>query len=313
MTDKNLTVVYAVRNNYHVFRMSIESLFHYIPKEHYEEILIVDDCSNDKISVEWLNYLNTLDKVRIIRPLEPREIGYYNNYGRGSEAVKKATGKDVLCSMGHGVSLNKAIPETKTRYMMTVDSDIIFLPKSKDLIPQMIHCFGLDEKILSVGQASGRIKGIQVVHEKKTYVKDSYNPLAPYGFTNSCLMINDMKSWTDYNLHWFTNGGWAHSQYLHSIFDNGFKTCNFDAFVDKYAIHLGYTTLRDSRLQKGTRTFGFAKGGTYGTLRPRADLLVDYYGGYHEISLTTNDLENLLRKEYVIPFEERKCVVERVV
>ena len=307
----NVTLLYTVRNNYAIFRMALESAIEYIPREQYEGIVIVDDCSDDG---DALGYFHSLENdgslnVTIVRGGEPRLIGYYNRTDRG---------KSLGTSLGHGVAINAGLEHIKTDYVMILDSDTNILPKGKDLIPNMLECFNLDEKIICVGQSSGKVDGIVINHIGRfEYYKDKYNVKATGGFPNSCCMICDMRSWTEYDISQFRNGGWAHSPYCYDLFSKGFKTCNYNVFKDGYALHLGYSTVRVTR-ENFTATLGFVRECTkYGSIKGsnnRIEALNDWYGGYYSVGLTTYELFEFLSNEYDgVSGNVRKSVIHKII
>jgi len=312
----DVTLLYTVRNNYNIFRLALESALQYIPKDQYKEIIIVNDHSNDPKTLAYFDALKNdpSTKVRVVDVGEPRECGYYSDLGRGTNDIKNRTGKDILTSLGHGHSLTIGVNNVNTRYVMTLDSDTNILPKGKDLIPNMLNCFTLDEKILAVGQSSGRIDGINVTSEIFHYYKNKYDNNASGGFPNSCLMICDMESWTKYKLDKFANSGWAHTIYIKDLYKQGFKTCNYNIFKDGYALHLGYSTVRVTR-KNFTATLGFVRDCTkYGSIRGSDGSINDWYGGYFSVGLNSKELFDFLNVEYDgFPYDQRKSVIHKII
>jgi len=304
----DVTLLYTVRNNYNIFRLALESAIAYIPKEQCDSIVIVDDCSSDK---NILDYLTTLENdkslnVTVVRGGEPTDLGYYN---------KESRGKQPNTSLGHGIAINLGLDSVKTRYVMVLDSDTNILPKGINLIPNMLECFKLDEKILAVGQSSGRINGIVINHTGRfEYYKSKNDPATTGGFPNSCLMICDMKGWTEYGISRLSNSGWASAPYIYSVFREGFKTCNYNVFKDGYALHLGYSTLRVTR-ENYTATLGFVKDCTkYGSIKGSDGSINDWYGGYFNVGLTTDELLNFIKVEYNgFPYDQRKSVIHKII
>ena len=306
----NATLLYTVRNNYNIFRLALESAIAYIPKEQYANIVIVDDCSDEE---NILNYLNSLENdkslnVTVVRGGKPKSLGYYNKTSRGKNPEQNT-------SLGHGIAISAGLEYVKTRYVLILDSDTNILPKGVNLIPNMLPCFDLDEKILAVGQSSGRIDGIVINHTGRfEYYKDKYNAETTGGFPNSCLILCDMKSWTEHGISTFGNAGWASAPYCYSLFKEGFKTCNYNVFKDGYALHLGYSTVRVTR-ENFTATLGFVKNCTkYGSLRGSDGSINDWYGGYFSVGLTTEELFNFLKVEYDgFPYDQRKSVIHKII
>jgi len=307
------TALYTVRNNYPMFRMAIESFFEYIPNDHCSEIVVVVDCSNDSETTRFLNYINNKNicgkNIRCFLSGErPTRYAYYNRFGRG----KSNNGEEV--SMGHGVSINKGLEKVETKYVLILDSDTIMLPRAVNLIPRLIDCFKLDEKIMAVGQSSGAIDGVVISHELGPKVTPDYHS----GMPNACLMMSDMDGWKVHKLKGMSNGGWAHSPYIYNIYERGFKTCNFNTFKDGYAIHIGYSTLRITREQENSRTMGFVKdSGGYGRPKGKGDSVEsirDWYAGYYCVILNTSQLVSYLKKEYSsFDFSIRKSVIANII
>lgn len=307
---KDVTFLYTVRNNYGIFRMAIESAIAYIPRDQYDGIIIVDDCSTD---ADILNLFDSLQKdeslnVTIVKGGEPRAIGYYNRTSRGKDLSQ-------VTSLGHGMAITAGLKYVKSPYVLILDSDTNILPKGKDLIPRMLECFKLDEKIVAVGQSSGRIDGIAINHVGRfEYYKNKYDVKATGGFPNACFMICDMRSWTEYGISTFSNAGWASAPYCYSLFSKGYKTCNYNVFKDGYALHLGYSTVRVTR-ENFEATLGFVKDCTkYGSIKGSDNKLNDWYGGYYSVSVTTQELFEFLKREYNgFPANERKSIIHKII
>jgi len=341
INDEKVTILYTVRNYYEMFRMSIESVFKYIPDNHYKEIIIVDDCSDRKEMIDFLRSLEEqYEKVKIVRPEVwsedgktkikggPLKWGYYNKHGRSYEKIRVVVNDPKLeTSFGHGGSLNYGITEVDTEYVLILDSDTIMLPKAKSLIPKLLECFALDEKILSVGQVAGKVDGIKVFDKIFYYHRTvgdepvkigklgDENIRGHGGATNACLMMCKMSSWIEHKLNTFSNSGWAHGSYVfqgpYSILMSGFKTCNFNTFKDGYAIHIGYSTVRQTR-EANSKTLGFVQGcGGYGSLGNTADHS-DWYGGYYAVNVDTTTLEKILVKEYNYDYKLRKSIIHMI-
>ena len=340
----DVTLVYTVRNNYAIFRLALESALEYLPKEDYEEFIVVDDHSDDPKTIEFLKSINDDESipVRVINAGEPLKYGYYNNIGRGSKGIKKVTGKDIKTSLGHGESINLGLDQVKTKYVCTIDSDSLILPKGKDILKNMIECMKLDDKILVVGQCSGKVDGIKVLEGNNDpdyflsrgrplkgaarlpgglgapflYKKDGVNWNGVGGFPPAGFMLCDMRAWNEYKLSGFSNAGWAQAPFMYTLFrhPDKLKVCNYNAFKDGYVLHLGYSSVRLSR-RAFQNTLGFVKNaGRYGSATGGYKNLYDWYAGYCFLSVDQEELFEILENEYGnFPYNERKSIVHKLI
>lgn len=291
-----ISILYTVHNNYLIFRASIESLFSYV--QDYDEIVLVDDKSNDAQTIDFLKYLNTLPKIRVISGGGRSKQSFYNKSGRGK-------GKEL--SLGQGEAINLGIRNIDNDYILSVDSDILFLPSSKDLLPKLIKTINLDSKIMAVGQLVGKIDGVRIIDNP--FPAPAKGNRLVGGYINACAMFCRNSGWKKHGLSYLNNGGWCHRPYASSIFKKGFKVCNFNIFKDAYLIHLGYATLRDTRKQP-KKSFGFAKDSqNYGSPLKNG-VLMDWYAGYKSIPYTTNQAIKLFKNTYLnLEFNKRHGII----
>jgi len=296
------TLLCPVYNNYLVFRANIESLLANIPSHAYHELLIVDDCSNEKQLINYLDALDSIPYIRVIKAGLPADCPHHNGRGRGILPKNKNR-----LSIGQGLAINFGIDHVNSDYVFIFDSDILFNKKSCDLIRQMEECMDLDPKIMTVGQLVGKIDGIKIV-EKPFYAAVSNKNEG--GFPNACAMLSRMDGWKRHRVSKLHNGGWCHFPYSVSIFRNGYKTCNFNVFKDGYLIHLGATVLRHERPGDYMGNFAFAEDQhrKYGTLNPNGSLK-DWYAGHDCIPYSTKQFVKLLEETYSdLDFSTRKSL-----
>ncbi len=293
------TITYASRENYLIFRANIESLFAHVPREHYDEILIVDDCSTDQKLISFLKYLDTFDFIRVIFAGDPTSQSFYNEKGNGHRDINKGQ-----LSVGHGESQNISIKNTRTDNIFFADSDVLWMKKSKDLLPHLEKCLNEDENVLSAGQLVGNINGPQII--EKPYSLNGHPDLLINkrgGWPVHICVMNKIDTWKKHGLPKMVNGGWTNERHMPEFWRRGFKTSNFNVFKDGYMIHLGYATLRESRklLHRG---FVYADGG-WDVAQQRG-----WWYGYEKIPFTTDEFNSMLKKEYWnLPFETRHNIV----
>lgn len=320
------TILYAVHNNYQIFRASIESLLAHVPREHYAKLLIVDDCSSDKSLLGFLDRLaDDLDFVEVIHTGEPADISYYNTAGRGGRRVcargdsgrgdrqkgdRRSLGNRKI-SKGHGESVNIGLDRVEAEFVFIVDSDILFMEKSRSMIPEMERYMDMDPAIMNVGDLVNRIEGTRVF-DAPVNIRDlgddstlRWESIASRGGWPSFNGgLTRMSGWLEHGLPPLNNGGWVTVSYAPALFSRGFKTCNFNVFRNGYLIHLGYATLRNTRdggadeLCKG---FFFSKDNTED---------IGWWYGHHSIPYTTAEFEGILQKAYAhLDFSTRMNVV----
>lgn len=320
------TILYTVHNNYLVFRASVESLLAHVPRGHYAKLLIVDDCSSDVTLLGFLDRLaSDLDFVEVVRAGEPADLSYYNAAGGGGRRAcaegdglrgdrragdeRSLGGRKV--SKGHGESANIGLGRVGTEFVLMVDSDILFMGKSRDLLPGMEACMDLDPAIMSVGALVNRVDGVRVF-DRPFNIRDSGDNMpvlweevvAPRGAWPSQIAgLMRMSGWAKHGLPTFNNGGWIGVDYALAIFERGLKTCNFNVFRDGYLIHLGYATLRETRNQPHSG-FSFSR-----DKNARAKRMGWWYG-HHRVPHTTGEFQRLLESAYAgADFSTRRNVV----
>jgi len=297
------TIVYTVHNNYLIFRASIESMMAHMDTSELYEIIIVDDCSSEKQLVDFLSYLDTLPLVRVIKAGKPSDYSFHNNkqaFGKPSPVI---SGKKS--SVGHGVAQNLGIANTVTEFVLFVDSDILFMPKSKTLLRQFEQCMHLDEKVMSAGQLVGEVRGVKIIDKPFVLPGQAGQLISTRGgWPVHILAMSRVSGWTEHRLTKMCNGGWTNENYIPSLWKNGFKTCNFDVFVEEYVIHLGYATLRHTRdITDKQRIVYCSDGGGYSKSRG------SWYG-YKFVPHTTCEFLEMLNNAYGnTPFDTRKNVV----
>lgn len=233
-------ILIPVRNQYILFRQLFESICMNIPDGEIGKIIVVDDHSSNKKLKHYLKYLAERSMIHLIRNGMPLP-SYYSRIPFS-----------FLKSKGHGGSLNIGLEQVSTEYVFILDPDCIIL--RKDILKNSLACFNLDPEIMSVGQVVGGIRGIKIIGPKEREnpeFKTKYVNKKPgqYGMTNASCMLVRMDAWRKHGLSKFWNGGWAHMPFGKSIFRNGFKTCNFDFYIDGYIIHLGRATLKGMKFK----------------------------------------------------------------
>lgn len=322
------TVLYAVHNNYMIFRASIESLLAHVPSSHYAKLLIVDDCSSDKALLGFLDRLSdNFDFVEVIHTGDPADLSYYNTAGRGRRRIctkgdnlrgdrqrgdRRSLGNRKI-SQGHGESVNMGLARVETKFVLIVDSDNLFMEKSHDMIPGMEACMDMDPAIMNVGALVNRIDG-RKVFDKLFNIRDLGDDMAVSdrvasrgGWPAFIGGLSRMSGWRKHELPPMNNGGWISGDYGPALFAHGFKTCNFNVFRDGYLIHLGYATLRKTRdggSDEACKGFFFS--------RDKVTVTGDrgWWYGHHRVPYTTAEFEQILRGAYAeLDFSTRKNIV----
>ena len=320
------TVLYTVQNNYIIFRASVESLLAHVPKNQYAKLLIVDDCSSDKVLLSFLDQLSAdFEFVKIIHTGEPADLSYYNKAGEGGrricdnndtdDAIRGDRGKgdskllgSRTVSKGHGLSINIGLEHVETELVFIVDSDILFTRKSGNLIPEMEKCTDMDEAIMNVGALVDRIDGIKVFDKPFCLGAECGSKVAMRGAWPSFIGgLSKMSGWREHNLPLLQNGGWVHCEYSKAIFAHGFKTCNFNVFKDGHLIHLGFATVRQGRGQI-RRAFYFSREAK--KTWPKHNIGRGWWYGHHKIPYTTEQFLKILEDAYAnLDFSARMNVV----
>lgn len=295
------TLLCPVYNSYLLFRANVESL---LANTDFDQLLIVDDCSNDPKTVGFLEYLdNNFQNISVVQAGDPADCPQHNGHGRGV----LPPGKTNL-SKGQGLAINYGIQHVRTDFTFIYDSDTLFLPKSKTMFVEMEKCMDTDEQVMAVGQLAGKIDGIKIIAQR--FLNWRNRPVG--GFPNACAMLSRMTGWHDHRLKLLHNGGWCHEPYATSIFDNRLKTCNFNVYKDGYIIHLGAGMLRTEKPHDYAGNFAFTKDKDrkYGTLNSDGSLK-DYYAGHNCIPFTTQEFIELLNTSYQnLDFSIRKNIVQ---
>jgi hypothetical protein len=229
-------ILIPVRDTYLLFRQLFESISLKIPNNNIGKVIVVDDHSSNKKLINYQNHLSKKGMIHLVRNGMPLPSFY------------SRIPFQFLKSKGHGVSLNIGLEYVTTEYALILDQDCIIM--RGDLLKDSIPCFDLDPGIMSIGEVVGKVKGIKVIgpEEKKNpelntkHIRKHPNH---FGMTHACCMLVRMDGWNKHGLTKFWNGGWAHMRYVKSIFEKGYKTCNFNFFSEGYAIHLGRASVKN--------------------------------------------------------------------
>jgi glycosyltransferase involved in cell wall biosynthesis len=293
-------ILIAVRNEYLLFRQCLESVKHKIPREDINNIIVVDDHSTDTLLRRYTSYMHQKGEIKLFRNGIPLPSFYSGIPIR------------FFKSKGHGCTLNRGLKHVTTDIVFFLDQDCIVL--RGDIIEKALKCFALDDKIMAVGQLVGAITGTKVIGErerKNPPILTDYIRQKPedFGFPNAICMFARMDSWRKHNLGRFKSWGWAHAPFARSIFEKGFKTCNFDTFHDGYVMHLGHGACRSIRL-KWIRNLKYREGRMpYGMSAENKDYENKYQGeinfGYHELKIPSSNYDDYLVKKYLtLPFDQ---------
>ncbi len=295
-----MDILIPVRNQYLLFRQLYESIRSHIPDEEIGQIIVVDDHSPEKLLREYTRYLHERGSITLVRN------------GMPLPSYKTGIPISFLKSKGHGESLTIGLKYVTADYVFILDSDCIIL--RDDVLKNSLPCFDLDPLVMSVGQVVGGVRGIKVIGDKERsdpeFITD-YTRKKPfhYGYTNACCMLVRMDAWKKHDLSYFSNKGWAHLYFTKSIFKKGYKTCNFDFFLDGYVIHLGKALLKNMRFKHlRLRTFKNGKppyGMSFEDATYSAKNKGEFYAGYLELKIPSEEYDRLLEDTYKdLPFEK---------
>jgi glycosyltransferase involved in cell wall biosynthesis len=289
----SVDILVPVRKGYVYFRQLYESICHKIPKEEIGNIIVVDDHSSDKLLITYTQYLQQNNFITLIRNGIPLP-SYYSGIPLS-----------FLKSKGHGGSRHIGLKHVTSDYVLMIDPDCIIL--RGDIIKNSLPCFDLDPQVMSVGQVVGTVKGVKVIGEeerKNPELNTAYVRKRPqdYGVTNAVCMLSKMDSWRLQNLDTFCNAGWAHATYLKSLFEKGFKTCNFDYFVNGYVIYLGKAILSKMRFKwmkyrrkKHLSPYGMSVEDTSYSAKNSGET----YAGYLELKIPNEEYKTCLDDTYL--------------
>ena len=160
----------------------------------------------------------------------------------------------------------------------------------------------------------GGVRGIKIIgpeERENPEFKTKYVNKKPghYGMTNASCMLVRMDAWRKHGIAKFWNGGWAHMPFGKSIFQKGFKTCNFDFYIGSYLIHLGRATLKGMKF-KNLRLKSFKNGPPpYGMSYEKPGYgrrkLGENYIGYLELKIPSKEYDDQLEEKYGdLPFDQ---------
>lgn len=286
-------ILITVRDQYLLFRQLYESIKIHISDEEIGKIIVVDDHSSDRRLINYTKYLAMDGKIYLVRNGLPLP-SYYSRIPI-----------PFLKSKGHGGSLNKGLKYVTTDYVFIIDPDSVIL--RSDVLRNSLPCFNLDPAIMSVGQVVGGLRGIRVIgpnERENPELRTEYIRANPhhYGMTNAVCMLVKMDAWKKHKLARFWNGGWAHMPFTRSLFERGFKTCNFDFFVNGYVVHLGKAILKNMKFKNfrfrsfkyGIPPYGMSyEQSVYGE-KDRGE----NYSGYLELVIPSIEYDKMLEKKY---------------
>jgi glycosyltransferase involved in cell wall biosynthesis len=303
-----IDILITVRDDYLLFRQLYESIRYNIPDDEIEKIIVVDDHSSNRRLIEYEKHLSKDGGIHLVRNGIPLP-SYYSRIPI-----------PFLKSKGHGGSLNIGLKHVTTDYVFVIDPDSIILRKG--VLKNSLPCFDLDPAVMSVGQVVGGIRGIRVIGPKDrenpelrtVYIRKKSHQ---YGMTNAACMLVRMEAWKKHGISKFWNRGWAHMPFVRSLFEKGFKTCNFDFYIDGYVVHLGGATLKNMKF-KNFRFRNFSDGKPpYGMSYERPVYgekdRGENYAGYLELTIPSVEYDALLEKKYGdLPYGEMAPPVDPV-
>jgi glycosyltransferase involved in cell wall biosynthesis len=288
-----IDIIVPVRDQYLLFRQLYESIRFRIPDREIGRIIVVDDHSSDKRLRGYTKYLDKKGLIKLIRNGMPLP-SYYTGIPLS-----------FLKSKGHGSSLNIGLRHVTTTYVFILDPDCIIL--RGDVLRNSLPCFNLDPRIVSIGQVVGGVRGVKVIGCEEREIpehKTEYTRKKPhhYGFINACCMLASMDAWRKHNLTPFWNKGWAHMRFAKSIFEHGFKTCNFDFFLDGYVVHLGRALLKKMKIKHLRLRRAEDRSEPYGMSAEKTKYSAkhqgEFYGGYFELKIQSDEYDRLLEDKY---------------
>jgi glycosyltransferase involved in cell wall biosynthesis len=311
----NFTIVIPVYNQYELLRQCVESMFRYI-KDTYHELIIIDDYSDPRGKLrEYENYLDTLQKIRVIKSDEYRLSvhcdGRHLACAQG-RSDKELNGVDLTKSTrGHGYCIQTGINEAKTDYVFFMDADSVFLNNSQELLNCLEKQFSRYPNCIGIGQLAGLMTNDIVAIDKQfSYIMGGItcNGGGSIGSPAFALKRLDKEGNLIKVLDRPKHKGWALSDFHREYFTKGYSVLNYPFFSQKKIFHIGGAILSYARFggESGIENikFGMLKDGQPYGGRRGTECMCDWYQGRYLLNMETNEYIHYLRDKYNTPFDQ---------
>tara|TARA_Y100000310_G_C20626002_1_gene785911 strand:- start:324 stop:1331 length:1008 start_codon:yes stop_codon:yes gene_type:complete len=308
----NWTIVSSVYNEYLMLRQMVESLQYYVDLDSYEEIIIVDDYSRlDTKLRPYLEYLATKTKFNVTMHDEYRwMMGYqdemFNKKIQNKHGFNYKDYPSGKHNLSHSGALWKGVQQAKTKFVLCVDVDIIFLENSFDLLKRLEEQFRKYPKAIIVGQT---------IAVKSSEIKECYKPYQNIrgdrvhkagGYTSAMASAIRMDAWSKHNLNPIyldRRMSGVFNNLMISIFENGFSALSYPIYSEMNLLHVGRGVARKQikAQDKDGVWYGFLRDfqGMYGS-RYAANKLYDYHTGSHMINMYQSQYRKYLHDKFEI-------------
>lgn len=308
------SIVITVYEEYELLRQAYESILHHVHPDSYKEIIIVDDHSNPNGKLRrYLDYLSSLDRVKIIAFDEYRVGFHCSDYDL--ERMKRDHYSSKKKGFGHGYSLWLGIQEVTTDYVLCFDADSVMLSASKNMLYEMTDLFGKYGDIMAIGQLAG-VMSHDLVTVGKEFVyyfggRRSWSGGTPGSPAFACRMAG----WLDHGIPPIADKpklmSWVAGRYARYVNQKGFLLLNYPVFSRKMVFHIGGAVFKFTRPGRNPKAFGFCGDFTtaYGPRRSPGKLH-DWYAGRYVLRWHTDKYTRHLRDKFSTPFEDMQEMLD---
>ena len=286
-----------------LLRVLVDSIRAHVPRDEYEQFLIVDDCSYVTPEItEYFSWLEQSDTAEIYSLAGPREPFVRK---RRDAAFKALPPEQQVSSFGHAGGLMAgfwALRQRDCTHVWVIDADCAvldagFLDHAKDLLQQNQVAVVTD---FFAGRPSENIQIVDEWMETCAHPNGSLSVASKaskacraaiwqYGFPNLFCALVDLTVEEQFGgLH---NAGWVNSRWGRRLFRKGYRVAYFPFFQGGHVFHLGYGHTKYNA-DMSAQTFGNAiETGNYGG---KAQGI--YHAGYLQLSRGTGEHAEWLEK-----------------
>jgi len=323
---KKTSIITTVYNQYELLRQLIESILTHIDKTRLDRVIICDDYSekNGKLR-EYENYLteNYSNLIKVINFDEYRQNVYISRGEYNIQNTDFSKFDSMESNLGPAFAVQKALDEVgeDSDYVLIVDTDTMFLDKSKNLLEEIDNNFQKYEKVMCLGQVINLNLDENFLFERMYDSKISTKRGNRSGEVSPMSYACRMDAWRKYGIKPISVKreviAWSNTHFVLDIFDKGFHTLNFPLFSSGYIIHLAGCTVNDQvpGRKRDAKYIPFCEdfSGSYGGRVTGG--LTDYYSGRYGINMSTELYKKYLQElgnrpfNEIIPFDEKNLIV----
>ncbi|MFA5026053.1 MAG: glycosyltransferase family 2 protein [Candidatus Shapirobacteria bacterium] len=308
------SIVTTTFNEYELTRQLVESVLTNIDRSTFDKLIIADDFSKKDGKLRpYLEYLQSnYDFIECILHDEHFD-SIYNEWTKTTPAGS---------NWGPVVNLMHGVERVETEFSLNVDSDTIFLKKSKNLLTEMANRFDQNPNVVIMGQVMGDKTPYKVFTDPGKYWNDNDKIGSPSPMANAVRMSLIKERGIDYVFLGHPRdkairAGWNTSFLMRGIFEANLHTMNFPLFSEPFMVHIGGGTVDQHVVGRMMRKFAYCTDfeGRYGGKGggDKAISIIDWYSGRVMINKKHDEYVAYLRNLYNRPYNDVREFDESII